>query len=311
MTLNAEVIMQPHGILICSKIIIFLTEITLSQLRLVDPDSLRNVSELISSKGYPVEEHNVITEDGYVLAIQRIPRGRVQDGNELSSSKTPVLFQHGFLGAASDYVINFPHQSLGFILADAGYDVWLGNFRGNTYSSHINLSRDSSEFWNFSADEMASEDLPSTIDTVLKITGKKKLQCIGWSQGALIMFALLSEKPEYNKKISLFSAMAPAVYLGHFRAPMALLVPFAELIRPKPPGYTLSRVEVPVAIYWSKGDWFAVEQDVAHLRQELANVVEYYQVPEEQFTHIDFGWGINAEPILYRKMMSVMEDFRT
>ncbi|EEC00984.1 lysosomal acid lipase/cholesteryl ester hydrolase, putative, partial [Ixodes scapularis] len=159
-------------------------------------------SELISSKGYPVEEHNVITEDGYVLAIQRIPRGRVQYGNELSSSKTPVLFQHGFLGAASDYVINFPHQSLGFILADAGYDVWLGNFRGNTYSSHINLSRDSSEFWNFSADEMASEDLPSTIDTVLKITGKKKLQCIGWSQGALIMFALLSEKPEYNKKVS-------------------------------------------------------------------------------------------------------------
>ncbi|EEC00983.1 conserved hypothetical protein, partial [Ixodes scapularis] len=78
-----------------------------------------------------------------------------------------------------------------------------------------------------------------------------------------------------------------------------------------PPGYTLSRVEVPVAIYWSKGDWFAVEQDVAHLRQELANVVEYYKVPEEQFTHIDFGWGINAEPILYRKMMSVMEDFRT
>ncbi|CAN7981888.1 unnamed protein product, partial [Ixodes pacificus] len=368
-----------------------------------------SVSELISSKGYPVEDHNVITKDGYVLAVQRIPRGRGENANELSSSKTPVLFHHGFLGAASDYVINFPHQSLGFILADAGYDVWLGNFRGNTYSSHINLSRDAREFWDFSADEMASEDLPSAIDTVLKVTGKEKLQYIGWSQGALIMFALLSEKPEYNKKISLFSAMAPAVYLGHFHAPFVLLLTpplslvefiflnskkgipsfkdkhiaangvcgsnigdeictalyayligldsnqlnksrlavyfshapagasinnalhLAQLVRCNclekfdygitkniakygkviPPGYTLSRAEVPVAIYWSKGDWFAAEQDVAHLQKELTNVVEYYQVPEEKFTHFDFGWGINAEPILYRKMMSVMEDFRT
>ncbi|KAM7307174.1 gastric triacylglycerol lipase-like, partial [Ixodes scapularis] len=79
----------------------------------------------------------------------------------------------------------------------------------------------------------------------------------------------------------------------------------------KPPEYMLSRVEVPVAIYWSKGDWFATEKDVARLQKELSNVVEYYQVPEENFTHFDFAWGINAEPILYSKMMSVMAKYRT
>ncbi|KAG0421128.1 hypothetical protein HPB47_002974, partial [Ixodes persulcatus] len=86
-----------------------------------------------------------------------------------------------------------------FILADAGYDVWLGNSRGNTYSSHISFTRKDRKFWDFSVDELASEDLPAMIDTILKITGKEKLQFVGWSQGALVMFALLSEKPEYNK----------------------------------------------------------------------------------------------------------------
>jgi lysosomal acid lipase/cholesteryl ester hydrolase len=52
-----------------------------------------------------------------------------------------------------------------FILADAGYDVWLGNNRGNTYSmTNLYYTPDEDDFWNFSWDQMASSDLSTEID---------------------------------------------------------------------------------------------------------------------------------------------------
>lgn len=37
-----------------------------------------------------------------------------------------------------------------FLFADAGFDVWLGNARGNTYSkNHVNLTSKDEKFWEF------------------------------------------------------------------------------------------------------------------------------------------------------------------
>lgn len=38
-------------------------------------------NELITYKGYPSEEYEVTTEDGYILTINRIPYGTQNQGN--------------------------------------------------------------------------------------------------------------------------------------------------------------------------------------------------------------------------------------
>ncbi|CAL1287331.1 unnamed protein product [Larinioides sclopetarius] len=73
---------------------------------------------------------------------------------------------------------------------------------------------------------MAEYDAPSMIDLVLNVTGKKNLTYIGHSQGSTIAFALLSQKPEYNEKINMLIALAPAAFVGHTTSPIRYLIPF-------------------------------------------------------------------------------------
>jgi pimeloyl-ACP methyl ester carboxylesterase len=70
-----------------------------------------------------------------------------------SPSRKPVLLQHGLLDSSFTWILNWPEQSLAYILADAGFDVWLGNVRGNRYSQgHVsNLTN----FWEYSWDQHA------------------------------------------------------------------------------------------------------------------------------------------------------------
>lgn len=105
---------------------------------------------MIKSYGYPVEEYrNVRTEDGYLLTIHRIPYGVT---NNRRGNRPVVFLMHGLLSSSIDWVNMGPGFSIAYDLVEAGYDVWMGNAKGNKFSRkherlHPMLNR--RRFWNF------------------------------------------------------------------------------------------------------------------------------------------------------------------
>ncbi|KAL3265319.1 hypothetical protein HHI36_009527 [Cryptolaemus montrouzieri] len=165
--------------------------------------------------GYKLTEHEVISETGHILVLHKIKARRKNNRN---STYTPaVLIQHGLLGASDNWIFRGPEKDLPYLLSDAGYDVWLGNMRGNVYSrGHIKLNPDSSStYWSFGLHEIGYYDLPAIIDYILDKSGQESLFYMGHSIGSTIAMILCSLRPEYNKKILLHLALAPIAYVTH------------------------------------------------------------------------------------------------
>lgn len=58
------------------------------------------------------------------------------------------------------------------MIADLGYDVWLGNNRGVIdYSRHETLSESDKKYWDFSFAEMGLYDVSAQINFILDETG--------------------------------------------------------------------------------------------------------------------------------------------
>nr|CAD7203434.1 unnamed protein product [Timema douglasi] len=112
---------------------------------------------------------------------------------------------------------------LGYSLYDAGYDVWLGNSRGNYYSrKHVNMTKSDPKFWDFSWHDMGVHDIPAVIDYILDHTGHKDLFFIGHSMGCAMFFVGMAAKPRYNDKIRVMFGLGPASYMHNGKSTVEL-----------------------------------------------------------------------------------------
>jgi len=126
--------------------------------------------------------------------------------------KGPILIMHGLFQSSGVFVTSGV-DSLAFVLADAGFDVWLGNNRC-VEKRHDQYKTHQYEFWDWSIDELAKYDFPSLIDYVLQATKFEQLVYIGHSQGTSQAFLGLHFNSQISSKIRCFVALAPALYIG-------------------------------------------------------------------------------------------------
>ena len=66
-------------------------------------------------------------------------------------------------------------------MSDQGFDVWMGNFRGNVYSrNHTSLNPNTiiGPFWDFTWWENGVMDIPAMLNYILETTSQEKLQVL-------------------------------------------------------------------------------------------------------------------------------------
>ncbi|XP_017777242.1 PREDICTED: lipase member K-like [Nicrophorus vespilloides] len=182
-----------------------------------NPDVFSNTWDMVQRHGYPIEKHNTVTKDGYILTIYRIPHGK-----ERSFGGQPVYLLHGTL-SSSEMWVNIGNKSLAFKLADRGYDVWIGDARGNFNSlGHIKHDIDSNEYWNYTLDDLAYYDMPAVLNYISNETGKGgEIIHLGHSQGSLVALMYASRLPSHAK-----SHLKGLVLIG----PVTYIRPVSNLI---------------------------------------------------------------------------------
>lgn len=88
----------------------------------------KNFRQICTIFGYRHEDHIVITDDAYVLLLQRI---LPKEGATTSGGQRRVVYiQHGLLTNSELFMrVTDARKSIPLVLAERGYDVWMGNNR--------------------------------------------------------------------------------------------------------------------------------------------------------------------------------------
>ena len=134
--------------------------------------------------------------------------------------------QHGLIDSSDVWILNYRNKAPAFVAADAGFDIWLPNHRGNKYSKdHLKLdSTLDAEYWHHSFPEFAKFDMPAFFKYIKNQTGVEKLTYVGHSQGTIEMFYAMATNPQFiHDNVNLFVGLGPFATLTN-SSPMSQIV---------------------------------------------------------------------------------------
>lgn len=236
----------------------------------------QNGHEAAAREGYILEDHHVITSDGYVLMLHRL---RSEQEQKPPESRMSILLQHGLYQSSMLFLVNQKQHSLAFLLVDSGYDVWLGNTRGNIHSCrHVCLCPSGPAFWSWSLEDLAL-DVKANVEYIAtnQDLALQKLVYIGHSQGSSQALVAFSIYPELRTLVHGFVALAPGAFVNTLPSmplrSLAILatcyptvfrhvfgsknfLPILDVLRPYVPHYdTLAYVCFKSMFGWTDRNW--------------------------------------------------------
>ena len=173
---------------------------------------------------YQVTDFCVTTKDGYILRLFRVNlsdkyKQKLPESNKKNLNRI-VQLQHGVADSSDGWFFNKEDHSTGFYLVQRGFDVWVGNNRGNKYShKHTNKKISNKDFYDYTFVEMGKFDMPAMYKFILdKTKSDGKIIYIGHSQGTSQMFSGLLEDDTghyIQDKTEIFIAQAPVVFMNY------------------------------------------------------------------------------------------------
>lgn len=131
------------------------------------------------------------------------------------------------MDSSDSWVINDVDKAPALVAAEAGYDVWLGNLRGNRHShTHETLDpeKDAEKFFDFDIEHHTDLDLVAMVEYVSAASSPDydKIAYVGHSMGTTIMYRLAAARPDFvEQHIATFVALGPVIAPGHVTAPVA------------------------------------------------------------------------------------------
>ncbi|XP_017204287.1 lipase member M isoform X6 [Oryctolagus cuniculus] len=269
----------------------------------VDPEAFMNISEIIQHKGYPCEEYEVTTEDGYILSVNRIPQGllHAKKAGFIAFSTMPELAQKikmyfalapiatvkyakspgtkflllpdmmikGLFGKKEFlYQTRFLRQLVIYLCGQVILDQICSNIillLGGFNTNNMNMSR-------------------ANVYVAHSPAGTSVQNILHWSQavnsGELRAFDWGSETKNLEK-----------------------------CNQPTPIRYKVSDMTVPTAMWTGGQDWLSNPEDVKTLLSEVTNLIYHKNIPE--WAHVDFIWGLDAPDRVYNEIIHLMKQEET